>query len=64
LIELYHTEIHLPLLEADLTPEQETQLEQWVNSLSFKELGQEIRKRQKKLDKDFEDQWPTGLVRA
>jgi hypothetical protein len=58
LIDLYHEEIHLPLLTADLTPEEEAQLNLWANSLSYKELGQEIRKRQEKLDKDFKDQWP------
>jgi hypothetical protein len=62
LIDLYHEEIHLPILWADLTPEEEAQLEQWANSLSFKELGQEIRKRQKKLDKDLRNQWPRGLA--
>ena len=58
LIDLFHEEIHLPLLTADLTPEEEAQLNLWANSLSYKELGQEIRKRQEKLDKDFKDQWP------
>jgi hypothetical protein len=66
LIDLYHQEIHLPSVTKELTPEDETQLRRWVNSLSYKELGQEIRKQQEKLDKDFRDQWPppNSIVRV
>jgi hypothetical protein len=58
LIDLYHEEIHLPSITKELTPKEQTQLQEWVNSLTHKELGQEIRKRREQLDKDFRDQWP------
>jgi hypothetical protein len=64
LIELYEIEIHLPDVTADLTPDEEAQLHEWANSLSYKELGQEIRKRREKLNQDLDDQWPRGLVRV
>ena len=65
LVSLYHQEIHLPSVTKDLTPEEEKELQVWVNFLTYNELRYEIRKCREKLKKDMENQRPIpGLARA
>jgi hypothetical protein len=66
LTELLHEEIRLPgIHNREFTPEEEAKSQEWVNSLTRRELGQEIRKQEKRLDQEFRDQMPppNSLVR-
>lgn len=61
LIALYHLHVHLPLLDRTLPEQEEAALRDWASGLSDRQLGEEIRRRRRQLDRDLDGQLPPDL---